>query len=97
MAGHNDPGKTWRATGRRTKKKPRNLETTVSKIAQHPAPIRRSIFDLLDTLISSRERASERDDERDEPVKDDDSPTGPDAPPERKNRRGRAPGNPGSR
>ncbi len=45
-----------RASGNRPRAKKRTLETTVSDIANRPPPIRRSIFDLLDTLIRSREK-----------------------------------------
>jgi hypothetical protein len=40
---------------RRSRKKPRQLENTVTDIANRPAPVRRSLFNLIDTLIASRE------------------------------------------
>ncbi len=81
------------ASGRRPKKKPRTLENTVSEIANRPAPIRRSIFDLLDTLIASRERP-------DAGLPDaEDAPAAqpPARPRTRQKRKDRAPENPESR
>ena len=85
--------RSLRAAARRPKKRSRTVETTVSEIAQRPAPIRRSIFDLLDTLISSRER------DENPPRDEGDAPdaTDPQNPPRPPRQSGRARGNPESR
>ena len=86
MASH----RQWLAARGRRRKKPRTLENTVSDIANRPAPIRRSIFDLLDTLIASRECPDG------EPDAGEPDLGTPDARPAPRPKR-RAPGNPESR
>jgi hypothetical protein len=94
MAAQNQRKGTRHTAARRPKKKPRNLESTVAEIAQRPAPIRRSIFDLLDTLIRSREVQETR---AGEPNEGEEAPTERGDQAERKDRKGRARGSRGSR